>query len=78
VSHPIKCDVCGRCDDEKDVVINKGRRTAWWKWWDYAEYWEAIDVCDYCWNGWKSYMQNRLAAKDISNSEAGEKKESEK
>ena len=65
MSHPIKCDVCGRCDDEQGVEINRKRSTNWFKghFWPEETMWERLDICDYCWNNWTSWIRNRLAAK---------------
>jgi len=68
MSHPTKCDVCGRTNDSPDVVIDKKRRVNWWQsfgWWE-GEMWEKLDICDYCWEGWRSFMQNRLASKTVN------------
>lgn len=61
-----QCDICKRCEPE--VNIDRKRRVNWWHafhcYMD-GDVWDKIDICDYCWESWKSYIQNRLAAKEV-------------
>ena len=67
MSQCTKCDVCGRTTPE--VAINRAKRKEGWfiNWFDAysGRHYQKIDICDYCWNGYKSFVENQLAGKEL-------------